>query len=353
MNKRGISRLLLIAIIVAVLVVLLFVVYQKLSGKKVLPSPAVIDLDVTYIERTPRYERYNVQYISPAEGISLPNGTSNPGKKAPDNSETVTFIAHIKNKGIADSGSFNYQWKINDQIVNTGVISSLSPGQEATVTYQWSWETDNNDYIEFIADYDNTIAEDFEQNTYNLFNEKTNLKGTKSFEDWIQSQISEMNQLFSEAGTSERVRIDQIIVQADGSLPPGGTHAPDNWEWDGSWGFTYASDSWDEDEIDVWVDEIQYSLLHELGHQIGLIDNYNLNYDWNNLDENDIIPDCNTCNPLLPYCGNPDRYRNCTYYNPHMLDLMNFVASNISEFTSNALENNIGKRRGYFGDYLF
>ena len=375
--KRGILLVLILLVSLSSVSALTFIdisyLFNKIlsnldiSGKVVTSNP---DLDVTFIERTPRYERYNVQYIHPTESISLPNGISNPGKKYPDPGELVTFKVHIKNKGSASSSSFNYQWKINNQIVNTGTITSLNVGEEKTVSYQWPWETDNNDYVEFIADYDNQINEEFEQNNnlkdkisapylrihieqsvYNTFNSLLNLKGTKSFEDWIQAYISEMNRLLETGGTNERMRIDQIVLETDGTLPRGGKHSPENLEWDGSWGF--ETTEWTSTTINSWVNQIQYSLLHELGHQIGLIDNYNLNYDWNYVSDNEIIPLCSSCNTLLSQCGDPTTYQGCTYYSQKIQDLMGPVSQTVSEFTAKALEKNLGKRRGYFGEYLF
>jgi uncharacterized repeat protein (TIGR01451 family) len=57
-----------------------------------------IDLDVTYISRTPRYDWDAV-------------------KQWPAVGETVTFTAQVINKGTNSSGNFSYQWILDGQTI--------------------------------------------------------------------------------------------------------------------------------------------------------------------------------------------------------------------------------------------
>lgn len=83
--------------------------------------PPGIDLDVTYISREPRYE-----WDSP--------------KNWPDQGESVTFEAHIINKGTIDSGSYSFEWRIDNQIVATSSASSIPPQGENTQQIKWDWQ---------------------------------------------------------------------------------------------------------------------------------------------------------------------------------------------------------------------
>ena len=102
-----------------------------------LTKPAGIDLDVTYISRTPLYNRYEVWYTSDGKPYLRP-GTED-FKRWPASGEIVTFTAHIINKGTIASGSFTFKWSIDGSEVHSGTHSSLAPGEEETETYQWAW----------------------------------------------------------------------------------------------------------------------------------------------------------------------------------------------------------------------
>jgi len=332
------------------------------------------DLDVTYIERLPRYQRYHVQY-----GASGPTGISNPGQKDPGAGEAVTFIAHVKNKGDGASGNFSFAWKINDAPVYSGIAPSLAGGgAEQTVSYSWQWQTDKDYEVEFVVDPSNAISENYEQNNslkiktnsyylriqveqevYDNFNFLTNVAGTKSFEDWIQAQFAEINRMFARqgGGTEARVRIDQISIEPNDTLPDGGTHAAENWDWDGSWGFERTG--WTLNEISAWVGRIQYTLIHELNHQLGIIDAYNLNYDWNYVKGNEIIPICASFDitKMHTVAGYAEPYKICTYMNDKYQSIMRGGSypenQEYSTFEIGAINATKGYRRGYFGEYLF
>ncbi len=95
------------------------------------------DLDVTYISRSPRYWRYDIQYTG--QGIPYESTLTKSKQKWPAEGEQVTFTAHVTNKGNAASGSFGYRWTINGSVIGTGTIGSLAPGAEGTASLQWTW----------------------------------------------------------------------------------------------------------------------------------------------------------------------------------------------------------------------
>ncbi len=98
---------------------------------------ASIDLDVTYIERTPQDCRmYQVDY--PESIPILRAGTEN-DKRWPDYGETVTWVAHYVNHGTTASPPANYRWKINGVDMGTGTAPSIPPGGEGTASLPWQW----------------------------------------------------------------------------------------------------------------------------------------------------------------------------------------------------------------------
>ena len=79
------------------------------------------DLDLGYIERLPRYD-YDAAKNQPSAG------------------ETVTFTAHIANRGDGPSGSFGFLWKIDGLTVDSGTYAGLASGQSDTLRLEWKWE---------------------------------------------------------------------------------------------------------------------------------------------------------------------------------------------------------------------
>ncbi len=250
-----------------------------------------IDLDVTYISREPRY-------------------SWDAAKKWPDPGETVTFTAHIVNKGTLDSGSFAFEWQIDSHVVLTGTAASISPQGQATQQLSWTWQTGRHT-VKFRADPQNLIAETaevnnaiedatdaliigfwVEQSVYDQFNARQNGAGTYSWEDWAQRIIEKMNWMFEQSrypnapqGVRTRVRLDAITLVPDGTLFDLYAHAPSDYNYDGRWGFSV------EEYIgcpDYWYD-VGWWVIHELGHyMLGRVDLYALNVeagDVNVLDE--------------------------------------------------------------------
>lgn len=207
--------------------------------------PIGIDLDATYISREPRY-----RWDSP--------------KPWPEPGENVTFKAHIINKGTIGSGTFTYEWKIDDQILSNGSGVNLLPQEEAIIEFDWEWQSGRH-YVSFKVDPVNLIAETSESNNiikdatdamaiefwveetvYDDFNNIQNGGGTYSWEDWAQRIIQKMNWIFEFSkypaapnGVLTRVRLDNITIVPDGTLfNQGPWHAPFDTTYDGRWGFS-------------------------------------------------------------------------------------------------------------------
>lgn len=218
------------------------------AGWRPAAPPEGVDLDVTFISRTPKYKSYCVTYSwDPPGQPGIP--TLCPGTEGeqrwPAAGEVVTFTAHVVNKGTQASPAFAYRWEMDGAEVAAGVMSGLAAGAATTASYQWPWghamdgERVVDDHtVRFTVDPQNAIAETYEAN--NTLADRTNALGFRiaitpemiqayntpwdpafsySAEDWLQRQIAAMNWVFEHsvypttpAGATERVRIDEIVV---------------------------------------------------------------------------------------------------------------------------------------------
>ena len=330
---------------------------QALSVK-----PDGIDLDVTYINRTPLYSRYSVLYTSDLRPFLYP-GTEN-DQRWPASGEVVTFTAHIVNKGTTDSDDFAFKWFVDGAEVAAGTHSSLSPTEEATESYEWAWaHTSDGEKllgehsIRFEVDPEGAISETYETNNY--IEDRTdalslalaltpelyaaletpiNSDWPFSAEDWLQKQIAAMNAAFARSmspsipnGIAERVRLDQILI-AD-SQPPADLSR------DGLF-FMAADDRQGNPYYDA-ANDVSGGLIHELMHQLGVIDLYNL----------DVVLEIPQ---VMDQRGQPVQME----YSPGALlpGLMSnpgIQPPTLDEHTALALNANKGYRRGYYGEYLF
>jgi hypothetical protein len=325
-------------------------------------KPSGIDLDVTYVSRSPMYNRYDVWYTSDEKPYLRPGSESD--KRWPSPNEQVTFTAHIINKGTLPSGSFTFKWFIDGGEVQSGTLPSLDPGQEGTATYQWAWAHTldgerllGTHTIRFTVDPANTIPETYESNNsledwtdalglvlavtpelYHALETPVNSALPFSAEDWLQKQIAAMNAAFARSvfpsmpdGITERVRLDKILITS--------TSPATDFTEDG--GFFMSGDDRYGDSYYDPVTDVSGALLHELTHQLGIIDMYNLDVSLE-------IPQ------VLDRLGQPVQIEFWSNYLFH--GLMNDPGLKppiYDEHTALALNRNKGYRRGYYGEYLY
>ena len=295
------------------------------------PKPNDIDLNVTYISRTPRYLRYldegkgQYEYKTfRGHGVGVMKYPKfGDEKKWPDPGEEVTFTAHVKNKGTKTfEGRFDYKWIMNEKVVGADTFNGrLRPGEETTFEYKWKWDIDHSDhrdlYIVFQVDPDEKIKETTKNNNwlkkyieartlkywvektlYNYGNEQINAWGSYSFEDYLQWHAHMWNETYMDKsrfdviardGSLERISLDEIEVVPDGLLDPWGKHTPKSTiesrpgtgltdcHFDGEWG-----SSWDWNTDDANYEKnlqrlknfvksravlIEGSWIHECSHQ--------------------------------------------------------------------------------------
>lgn len=254
--------------------------------------PPTIDLNVTHIERTPRYD------------YDAPKGWPEPG-------DTVTFHAHVRNWGNATVPSADYVWAVDGVPLMSGTLASLLPGEDRVVEYSWTWQ-DGPHTIGFTIDPENLVPEIVEENNeivdrtnalavgfwveqsvYDFFQQRQVELGlgSNSWEDWAQRHIRRWNRMFEDAvwpltpeGVIDRVRLDKVTVVPDGALPLSWglpTNHPDTRDRtvDMMWGFpgeqvdgeTYLGRHYLDPQGPFTYEG---SLIHELNHARYLIDTY-------------------------------------------------------------------------------
>lgn len=208
------------------------------------------DLDVMYVERTPRYH-------------------ANATKNWPDIGETCTSTVHIGNFGyitvlsgttvkfelITDS---NKNFKIDPeeeaaaQIQTASISTSISPGSKQTVAFTWKWP-ETQTFIRVTVDPDNKISEISEANNQrcelniaravrwgfgrdaagngnsdanfvnDYRNKVMNLTGSFSDYDWCNANTDRMDMILREAvhstttpdGIQDSVRADDFMTYDD------------------------------------------------------------------------------------------------------------------------------------------
>jgi hypothetical protein len=237
-----------------------------------------------------------------------------------------------------------------------------------------------------IGSHDLTISIWVEQGLYDVFNRELNVVGTRSFEDWLQAQFAWMNERFdlsrypvAPQGILDRVRIDKMGVaqELDADFPfPGPVCAtypadPDGSLFDGAWQFrdgdptnAFGINEWYEryvHETDGYVIPLPGStprvlgidtgLVHELAHQVGVIDLYRADYGLFEVTDlgGQVIPTeqlpfpPGVCGTLFPYPGimsggDTSPHRDVNLFESH---------------TAGGMNSHYNYRRGYFGEYLF
>jgi hypothetical protein len=345
------------------------------------PAFAAPDLGVRFISRSPLEWRYNVQYPDGVPQLAPTHNGQDPrlDKHWPAPGEVVTFTAHVRNHGDSGVPRFEYRWYIDGEPQSPADLTysqPLLPGGEATVSLPWTWPADLRDHtVKVVIDpadqigdelRQNNTYEDFtnalsfsiwvEQGLYDRFNAQVNGFGTRSFEDWFRWQFEAMKKDFARSiypviapnGILERIRVEEINV-----IPFDPANL-DNWRLaldndphiflnDGRWQFTSAAATLTDKEtewdhyVETFITTIDWGLVHELSHQLGAIDEYNLNVD-------------------LPSQNPVSRTRH-DFRRPGLMGggyvLPRYDGTTYDSHTAGFLNLNLHFRRGFYGEFLF
>ena len=317
------------------------------------------DLQISAIARTPRFPRYAPSYTSYSQSepggfgpynfsaaTGLGNGQTASTQRFPNVGDAVTYTATIRNRGTLDwSGKCAFTWTVDGVVAATGLLPlNLVPGAVATTPFARTWDNADHEIrctisptndarpannttsvwtksAAFLSYLDRTYAETFRETSASAANAVTD-----DIIDWLQRHMVRFNELLSNAGTRQRVHYDILEVLDDAAPDPSVSQQPfaifpfrfRAGEGSLRTGSGYYSAS----------DDLDYGLLHEEGHQLGLIDLYRL----------DVSPSANLVSGL-PYNGPA-----C---------LMNGVSHFLSPNSAGAMELWADKAHGYFGQYLY
>jgi len=337
-----------------------------------MPRTQGVDLDVTFINRAPLYKMYCVDYawdVPGQPGIPYLCPGTESDKRWPDQGEIVTFTAHVINKGSVASPAFDYAWSIDGVEVGSGTLPALAPAAETSATYQWPWaHTMSPDgqralgehSVRFTVDPANAIAETYESNNslqdrtnamsfgiyftpemYAAYNVPVDPRYPNSAEDWLQKQIAAMNDRFAQSvypvtpqGSALRVRINTI-----GITP---TDPGSDGQHDGGWYVTADYRHGASAYYDPATD-IDWALIHELSHQVSLIDLYALGASPTNVWVTDRL-------------GNPVNF-GFSWPNPGLMgggDISPHTDRNLySSHSAGGASTYAGYRNGYYGSHQF
>ena len=337
-----------------------------------------IDLGIAYIERLPRYQRYKVTYSDngpcryPFEEFRGPVLCPGQGelKRWPEVGENIDLIAHVWNFGDTETGPFEYVWNIDGVTAVMRRHEGLASGEHVELSFEMDWPDGNqNPKVTINLDPANAIDELLENNnslddwvkgfTISFYFSPVSYESLtfsnrpgeaiQSPEHWVHDNVHRLNELLSEAGLEDRIRSELFEVTRNRHLWSG---HPLQWDMDGWWPV------WDNlphpsiFDLDGYRDrpEIDYGLLHELLHQLGVIDLYRM-YTG---PETVLLPDANRPG-LQAGCGT-DYWNHdweCFRFTGDLFDIMAAGPNFIGNHTAGGLKSNAGHRRGFYGEYLY
>jgi hypothetical protein len=352
--------------------------------------PDLPDLTVTYIEIAPKlaglhgrvqYDQYGAPWIGGDSKLLIDRGdqklTDPEGavwnlKLRYQPGEEITLTAHVKNVGFKDAEPFAVEWLIDNQPAQRDSHQDgLGPMQVATFALKWKWQEGfhhvtvrvRTDQPE-IAVINNEATDPLWAHTFTYvvsrgrvgaWHEFRSAYGTFCFEDFYRWHIDIMNLLFehsvfpaSPEGIRFRVRLDRIVYAdqvkdnmayvegkpADMFREDGIRYDQGGWFWNDS-PEELESQKWQQTDH-TWRNQTEWSLPHELGHQLGLVDWYNIDYAGH---EDHVWP---------------DNREKVTHFQRYPMQMMHSHGQQpYGEADAGYLNMTIDKPRGHFGDYYF
>ena len=173
--------------------------------------------------------------LAKRRNISSPEYVVQDLKLKYDVGEDITFTAHVKNLGFADSKPFKYRWFVDDKEKSNGSYDkAIKELGEATFEYKYKWQ-DGRHTIGFeivtdqkeIATINNKVTDAMWAFSYfyvvspkraAYWHQTRTACGMFSFEDYYRWHLDIMNLLFENSkypsapeGIIARVRLDRIV----------------------------------------------------------------------------------------------------------------------------------------------
>ena len=178
-----------------------------------------------------------------------------------------------------------------------------------------------SDSVAFLSYFDRTYEENFRELTTSYPN-----AATDDFVDWVNHHMDRFNTMFAQANCGKRVHYDVLQRLTDGQPDPS-VNAIDF----AIFPFRFYESEQSYRVVSAYysaADDIDYGYLHEMGHQLGLVDLYRL----------DMAPSANQVT------GTGYLAADC---------LMRVTSPFISPNSAGAMNLWRGKAHGYFGQYLY
>jgi hypothetical protein len=318
------------------------------------------DLDVLYISREPGSPGLHGKVEYPERLPKLKDGSADLERFLIKPGTATQFTTHIANRGTAVTGEFSVAWQIDGNPAGTIVRHpGLRPDETAEFQLSWVWEDGthlvkvdvtpvapvqeicltNNSREETIQGAGFVIG--MTREFFDAFRQHANMVGSRSPEDWVQWHIDCMNRSFANSrypstprGSRFRVRVDQLFVSENVDeirkiQDQFSQTTQGNWPLSGDY-----KDRWGQPD---------WGLIHELGHQLGLIDLYQMN----------------GSPQFCPVVDSRGDYLNATYVFPTPKLMMHWHGPHPwSELHAAALDfqvlsNGQQTPRGFYGDFLY
>jgi hypothetical protein len=302
--------------------------------------PQKPDLNVTYISLRPLYAGYYLDYPNDIPTFWVVDEKAPDGKREVSREEyqklikfqhaagdEVTFTAHIRNNGFVPSPETDYRLYIDNEEVGQGNIEALEPDEEATVEYKWAYlegrhtfscEVDIDNNVDEICEMNNRLTDPthgigltiraYTKEHYRAFRSTPNIWGSYSFEDWCQAHIQEWRKAFREAiypatpeGVLRGIRFDGIYTALEDPgveqyrIDVADSLARTGRDYQGPEFKAHRADpiAWriapKIEQIPEYATKIDRGLIHELCHQCGIIDIYQIGIGL----EHNLVPDPN------------------------------------------------------------
>ena len=343
--------------------------------------PALPDLSVTFIEMNPKraglhgrvnYDPFGRPVLGGAKALldlgersaMAPEEVAKNVKFKYQPGEEITLTAHVRNVGFEQAKPFKYVWRIDDKEVGKGNCDkALKQMEEATFARKYKWE-DGFHTVTFrveagqpeIATINNEAKDPMwgwgfwfyvTNGRCDAWHRVRSASGTFCWEDYYRWHVDLMNTLFEASvfpaapeGIKARVRLDRVIYCDDLDEALKSHDDPKD-------GLSYQQGTWiwrnDEDKNKKWADpdkngrnSTEWSLPHELGHQLGITDWYALDYGGDDVHKW------------------PDTGDKIAHLHMHPLTMMAWHGPHVySEADAGYLNMTWDKPRGHFGDYYF
>ncbi len=317
------------------------------------------DLQVVCIARTPRFPRYDPVYswyevtepsgfgpygFSAATGLG--SGQTEETPRWPELGDPVAYTATVRNRGTVPlDGLVAGEWRLDGVPVGSGERTALlAPGDTLQFTLPQIWdgadhelqfvltaapadERPENDLLSlwtrsvpFLSFIDHTRLEAFREETPGYPQ-----AATDDFIDWLNRHMVRFNEMFAQAGSPKRVHFDVLETLTDDEPDPAIDTLPF-----AIFPFRYRADDGSLRLSGYYepADDIDYGLLHEMAHQLGLIDLYQL----------DLPPGANQVSGTG--YGAPDcLMRSCSHF--------------LSPHSARAMTHWQDVAHGYYGQYLY